>query len=144
MMELHGRTDIKELLWNWIVTKAHLVGFNFNSCIAAHTINNVTFIYFYIIKFIYIYIYIYIHTHTHTGLLKMIVRVLTTRLATSFSRCNPMWFLSMGLCQGSGLCSSSSHKCPGTEDMNQNSHWNHHRSHAADSLEWTRLSCWCL
>ena len=26
-----------------------------------------------------------------------------TRLATSFSRCNPMWFLSMGLRQGSGL-----------------------------------------
>ena len=26
-----------------------------------------------------------------------------TRLATSFCRCNPMWFLSMGLCQGSGL-----------------------------------------
>jgi len=32
----------------------------------------------------------------------MIVGVLTT--ATSFSRCNPMWFLSMGLRQGSGLC----------------------------------------
>jgi len=31
----------------------------------------------------------------------MIVGVLTT--ATSFSRCNPMWFLSMGLRQGSGL-----------------------------------------
>ena len=37
-----------------------------------------------------------------------------TRLATSFSRCNPMWFLSMGLRQGSGLCSSSSRKYPGT------------------------------
>jgi len=31
-------------------------------------------------------------------------------LATSFSRCNPMWFLSMGLRQESCLCSSSSRK----------------------------------
>jgi hypothetical protein len=27
-------------------------------------------------------------------------------VATSFSKCNPKWFLSMGLRQGSGLCSS--------------------------------------
>jgi len=53
-----------------------------------------------------------------------------TRLATSFSRCNPMWFLSMGLRQGSGLCSSSSRKYPGTEGTNQKHHWNHHRWHA--------------
>ena len=46
---------------------------------------------------------------------------------TSFSRCNPMWFLSMGLRQGSGLCSSTSCKYPGTEGTNQNRHWNHHR-----------------
>jgi len=47
----------------------------------------------------------------------MIVRVLTTchTQYTSFSRCNPTWFLSMGLRQGSGLCSSSSRKYPGTE-----------------------------
>jgi hypothetical protein len=47
----------------------------------------------------------------------MIVGVLTTCLAqyTSFSRCNPMWFLSMGLRQGSGLYSSSSRRYPGTE-----------------------------
>ena len=77
-----------------------------------------------------------------TGLFKMIVRVLTT--ATSFSRCNPMWFLSMGLCQGSGLGSSSSRKYPGTEGTNQNRHWNHHRCHATNSLERSRLSCWCL
>ena len=77
--------------------------------------------------------------------LKMTVRILTTRLATSFSRCNPMWFLSMGLRQGSGLCSSSSsRKYPGTEGTNQNRRWNHHRWHATDSLERTRLSCWCL
>ena len=44
----------------------------------------------------------------------MIVGVLTT--ATSFSRCNPMWFLSMGLRQESGLCSFSSRKYPRTED----------------------------
>jgi len=43
----------------------------------------------------------------------MIVGVFNN-LHTSFSRCNPMWFLSMGLRQGSGLCSSS-RKCPGTE-----------------------------
>jgi len=35
-----------------------------------------------------------------------------TRLATSFTRCNPMWFLCMELRQGSGLCSSSSRKYP--------------------------------
>ena len=40
----------------------------------------------------------------YTELFEMIVGVLTI----SFSRCNPMWFLSMGLRQGSGLCSSSS------------------------------------
>jgi len=67
----------------------------------------------------------------------MIVGVLTT--ATSFSRCNPMWFLSVGLRQGSGLCSSSSRKYPGNEGTNQNRHWNHHRWHATNSLERTRL-----
>jgi len=76
------------------------------------------------------------------GLFEMIVGFLTT--PTSFSRCNPIWCLSMGLRQGSGLCSSSSHKYPGTERTNQNRHWNHHRWHATNSLERTRLSCWCL
>jgi len=71
----------------------------------------------------------------------MIVGVLTT---CSFSRCNPMWFLSMGLRQGSGLCSSSFRKYPGTEGINQNRNWNHHRWHAANSLERTLLSYWCL
>jgi len=56
----------------------------------------------------------------YTWLFEMIVGVLTT--ATSFSRCNPMWFLSIGLRQGSGLCSSSSRKYPGTEGTNQNRH----------------------
>ena len=51
-----------------------------------------------------------------------------------------MLFLSMGLRQGSGLCSSSFRKYPRTEGTNQNRHWNHHPWHA----EWTRLSCWCL
>ena len=47
----------------------------------------------------------------------MIVGVLTTchTQYTSFSSCNAMRFLSMGLCQGSDLCSSSSRKYPGTE-----------------------------
>jgi len=72
----------------------------------------------------------------------MTVGVLTTRLATSFSRCNNMWFLSVGLHQGSGLCSTC--KYPRTEGTNQNRQWNHHRWHATHSLEWTRLSCWCL
>jgi len=76
-----------------------------------------------------------------TGLFEMIVGVLTT--ATSFSRCNPMSFFSMGLRQGSGLCSTSSRKYPGT-GTNQNRHWNHHRWHDTDSLERIRLSCWCL
>ena len=75
----------------------------------------------------------------NSKLLKMIIGVLT-----SFSRCNPTWFPSMGLRQGSGLCSSSSRKYPGTEGTNQNRHWNHHRWHATNSLERTRLSCWCL
>jgi len=53
----------------------------------------------------------------NTRLFKMIVRVLTTchTQYASFSRCNPMWFLSMGLRQGSGLCSSSSRKYPRNE-----------------------------
>jgi len=80
----------------------------------------------------------------NTGLLKMIVGVLTTCLATSFSRCNLMWFLSMGLRQGSGLCSSSSRKYPGTEGTNQNRHWNHHLDMLQTVWNETRLSCWCL
>jgi len=50
----------------------------------------------------------------------MTVGVLTTFHThyTSFSRCRPMWFLSMGLRQGSGLCSPSSRKYPGTEGTN--------------------------
>jgi len=80
-----------------------------------------------------------VEVNDYTGLLKMIVGVLT-----SFFRCNPMWFLSMGLCQRSGLCSYSSRKYPGTEGMNQNCHWNHHRWHATNSLERTRLLCWSL
>jgi len=61
--------------------------------------------------------YTHTHTHTHTGLFKMIVGVLTACHSqyTCFSRCNPMWFLSMGLRQGPGLCSSSFRKYPGTE-----------------------------
>jgi len=78
----------------------------------------------------------------HTGLFEMIVGVLTT--ATSFSRCNAMWFLSMGLRQGSGSCSYSSRKYPGTEGTNQNRHWNYRRWHATNRLERTRFSCWCL
>jgi len=30
------------------------------------------------------------------------------------------------------------------EGTSQNRHWTHHRCHATDSLERTRLSCWCL
>jgi len=33
---------------------------------------------------------------------------------------------------------------PGTEGTNQNRHWNHHRWHATNSSERTRLSCWRL
>jgi len=53
-------------------------------------------------------------------------------------------FLSMGLCQGSGLCSSSCRTYPGTEATDQNRHWNHHCWHATNNLERTWLSCWCL
>jgi len=55
-----------------------------------------------------------------------------------------MWFISLGLRQGSGLCSSSSRKYPGTEGTHQNRHCNHHRWHATKSLEWNQLSFWCL
>jgi len=54
-----------------------------------------------------------------------------------------MWFLSMGLRQRSGLCSSSSRKYPGSEGTYQNRHSNHHRWHATDSLGRNWLSCWC-
>jgi len=55
-----------------------------------------------------------------TGLFEMTVGVLTN--ATSFSRCNPVWFLSMGLHHGSSLCSSCSRKYPGTKGTNHNRH----------------------
>ena len=42
------------------------------------------------------------------------------------------------------LLHKSFRKYPGTEGTNQNHHWNHHRWHATNSLEWTRLLCWCL
>ena len=45
------------------------------------------------------------------------------------------------------VCSVSRYRVgvyPGTEGTNQNCHWNHHRWHATNSLERTRLSCWCL
>jgi len=48
----------------------------------------------------------------------------------------------MELRQVSGLCSSSSRKYPGTEGTNQNGHWNQHRWHATNCLEWIGLSCW--
>ena len=72
-----------------------------------------------------------LQSHTkicNTGLFKMIVGVLTycRTQYTSFCSCNPMWFLFMGLRQGSGSCSSFSRKYPETEGMNQNRHWNHH------------------
>jgi len=41
-----------------------------------------------------------------------------TSLATSFSRCKHIWFLSMRLHQGSGICSSSSRKYPKTKGTN--------------------------
>ena len=66
----------------------------------------------------------------NTGLFEMIVGVLTA----SFSRRNPMWFLSIGLRQGSGLCSSSSRRYPGNESTNQNRHWNHHGWHGTNSI----------
>ena len=33
---------------------------------------------------------------------------------------------------------------PGTEGTNHNRHWNHYCWNETYSLEWTRLSCWCL
>jgi len=42
----------------------------------------------------------------------------------------------MGLRQGSGLCSSSYRKYPGTEGTNQNRHLNHRRCHVTD---WNEL-----
>jgi len=78
----------------------------------------------------------------NTELFDVIVEILTT--CHLVLHMQPTWFLSMGLRQGLGLCSSSSRKYPGTEGTNQNRHWNHHRWHAKNSLERTRLSCWCL
>jgi len=66
----------------------------------------------------------------------MIVGVLRTchTQYTSFSRCNPMWFISMGLRQESGLCSSSS------PQVSRN--WR--LLYATNSLEQSRLSGGCL
>ena len=82
----------------------------------------------------------------NTGLFEMNVGVLKTchTQYTWDTSIGFFLFLSMGLRQGSGLCSSSSRKYPWTESTNQNSHWNHHCWHATDSLERTGLSCWCF
>ena len=80
-----------------------------------------------------------------TGLLKMFVGMISCYSPGHlFLQINPMWFLSVGLRQGSGLCSLCSRTYPGTEGTNHNRHWNHHRWHATNSRERTRLSCWCL
>jgi len=34
--------------------------------------------------------------------------------------------------------------CTLCDSTNQNGHWKHHRWHATNSLERTRLSCWGL
>ena len=81
---------------------------------------------------------------TNTGLFEMAFRVLTT--------CHTQYTWDRSICiffylieqHSTKDCSSSSHKYPGTEDTNQNRHWNHHRWHATNSLERTRLSCWSL
>ena len=82
----------------------------------------------------------------YVGLFEMMVRVLTTcHTQYTWHRSTGIFFSSsVRLRQGSGLCSSSFRKFPGTEGTNQNRHWNHHRWHATNSLERTRLSCWCL
>jgi len=82
----------------------------------------------------------YVCIYICAGLFEIVVGVWTTfhTQKTWDRRCNPMWFLSMGLRQGSGLCSSSSYKYTGTEGMNQSRHWNHHQWHATNSLERTR------
>jgi len=51
----------------------------------------------------------------NTGLFKMIVRVIHNTL-----QMQPHVISFLGFCQGSGLCSSSSRKYPGTEGTNQN------------------------
>jgi hypothetical protein len=68
-----------------------------------------------------------------TGLFEMIFRGFNN-LPYSFSRCNPHVLSFYGVSQGSGLCSSSSRKYPGTEDTNQNRHWNHQRWHATNII----------
>jgi hypothetical protein len=86
------------------------------------------------------------YLHKCTGLFETIVWVLTnchTQYTWDRSICIFL-FLSTWLREGSGLNSSSSRKYPGTEGTNQNRHWNHHRWHATNSFERSRLSCWCL
>jgi len=41
-------------------------------------------------------------------------------------------------------CAIVTHFSAWSAGMNQNRHWNHHRWHATNGLERTRLSCWCL
>jgi len=89
------------------------VGLKMTTDKSKHVALSIKIVQTYIINFI-------IHTAVrsqNTGLFKMIVGVLTTchTQYTSFSRCNHMWFLSMGLRQISGLFSASSRKYPGTE-----------------------------
>jgi len=82
-------------------------------------------------------------TADYTGLFKMIVGV---QLSSGNSAPNSGNNHNLTI-QFEGCIHSSRDRVRvyhGTEGTNQNRHWNHHSWHATNSLERTRLSCWCL
>ena len=57
---------------------------------------------------------------------------------------NIMWFLSVGLCERTGLCPATSYMCRRTQGEN---HWGSedcYTRHAAASVAGTRLPTWCV
>jgi len=62
-------------------------------------------------------LYTYLSLH-----LVVLDKYIHSNLVYNTLQMQPHVIFSMGLRQGSGLCSSSSRKCPGTEGTNQNRH----------------------
>jgi len=90
---------------------------------------------------IYIYIYIYIYT----GLFEMIVGVLTT-CHTQYTWDRSIWFFYLIEQHSKFLLHTLQvlYMCTLCDSTNINTIIDNHHWHATNSLERTRLSCWCL
>ena len=82
----------------------------------------------------------------YIGLFEMIVGVLTTcHTQYTWDRCTCILLFNRTTLQiFVTYLTGALYVHPETEGTNQNRYWNHHRWYATNSLERTRLSCWCL